>query len=122
MIKLAVSAKTILILLCVFVAVFKFSASSVFIQNAIERAELYTGVSLNINLPDAALHTVADDVDDDTTILNFMAHVTGLVSGSFLLIEPNPRISKIARSLASAFPKDAIPDSLFRPPRYPSLM
>jgi hypothetical protein len=49
--------------------------------------------------------------------VHYIAHTTGLIQATSLLIEPTPFISKIAPVRASSFPKDAIPDSLFRPPR-----
>jgi hypothetical protein len=50
----SISTKVLLIFLVTVIAAFKFSVSSVFIQNAIERAELYTGVKLNLTPPETA--------------------------------------------------------------------
>ena len=113
----SISTKVLLIFLVMVIAAFKFSVSSVFIQNAIERAELYTGVKLNLTPPETVIQSAAEESEQSSNMVHYIAHTTGLVQATSFLIEPSLFISKIAPVRASSFPKDAIPDSLFRPPR-----
>jgi hypothetical protein len=113
----SISTKLLLIFLVMVVVAFKFSVSSVFIQNAIERAELYTGVKLNLTPPETVIQSAAEETEQSSSMVHYIAHTTGLIHATSLLLEPTPFVSKIAPARANSFPKDAIPDSLFRPPR-----
>lgn len=111
------SAKVLLIFLVMVIIAFKFSVSSVFIQNAIERTELYTGIKLNLTPLHTVIQSAAEETEQSSNMVHYIAHTTGLVQATSLLIEPTPFVSKIAPARTNSFPKDAIPDSLFRPPR-----
>jgi hypothetical protein len=113
----SIPTKVLLIFLITVIAAFKFSVSSVFIQNAIERAEFYTGVKLNLTPPNTVIQSAAEETEQGSSMVHYIAHTTGLIQASSLLLEPTPFISKIAPVRTNSFPKDAIPDSLFRPPR-----
>lgn len=113
----SLSAKVLLIFLISVIIAFKFSVSSVFIQNAIERTELYTGVKLNLTLSHTLIQSQAEETKQSSSMVHYIAHTTGLIQAVSLLIEPIAFLSRIAPGRANFFPKDAIPDSLFRPPR-----
>jgi hypothetical protein len=113
----SISTKVLLIFLVMVIAAFKFSVSSVFIQNAIERAEFYTGFKLNLTPPETVIQSAAEETEQGSSMVHYIAHTTGLVQATSLLMEPTPFISKIAPVRANSFPKDIIPDSLFRPPK-----
>jgi hypothetical protein len=110
-------SKTLVLLICLFLLAFKVAASSIFIQAAIERAQLAGSYAIGSISQQA--HDSNESADDKQQVhtMYLMSHVTANIN--------NVTISVVHQSItASNFPavnevlfSQNFPDSAFKPPK-----
>lgn len=112
-----IRSKTLILLICLFLIAFKAAAGCIFIQAAIERAELagsYSHSSLSLQA-----HSSSDSADDKEQVhtMYLMSHVTANISDirvTFFI----PPMTKYKYVLANeALLTQNFPDSVFKPPK-----
>jgi hypothetical protein len=112
-------SKTLLLLICLVLILFKTAAGSIFIQSAIERAELagsYSNTSISQQAHDGNSADAADDKEQVHTMY-LMSHVTANISETRIAISP-PRVAKHKFVLLNeALFTQNFPDSAFKPPK-----
>ena len=110
-------SKTIILLICLFLITFKVAASSIFIQAAIERAQLASS-AVNTAISQQA-HESADSADDKQQVhtIYLMSHVTGSISetGITVFLPPKTPIKFVAAKEVLFIQN--FPDSAFKPPK-----
>jgi hypothetical protein len=111
-------SKTLILLLCLFLIAFKAAAGSIFIQSAIERAELVGGYS-NASMSHQ-VHNSAESADDKEQVhtMYLMSHVTANISeGGITVFIPPMTTHKFISANEVLFTQN-FPDSVFKPPKY----
>lgn len=112
--------KTFPLLICLFLIAFKVAASSIFVQAAIERAELAGDYSAIVAMQ---LNPVTSDAADDNGKVHtmyLMHHVTANVSTVEIAIYP-PQIRSIQYFVADkVLLTQNFPDAEFKPPKQSS--
>ena len=110
-------SKTIVLLICLFLISFKVAAGSIFIQAAIERAELagsYSNASVS-----QQTHSISESADDKEPVhtMYLMSHVTANITEIGIAVF-SPPISVATFSIANEvlFTQN-FPDSAFKPPK-----
>ena len=110
-------SKTIVLLICLFLIAFKAAAGSVFIQAAIEQAQIDSGYA---SAPIShQLHEGAGSFPDSqhAHIMHLMSHVAGNISeaGAIVFSIPNTPVQfAIANKVLYT---QNFPDSVFKPPK-----
>ena len=110
-------SKTIVLFICLFLIAFKVAASSIFIQAAIERAEL-AGSYGNVSVSQQA-HDSTESADDKQQVhtMYLMSHVTANISdvgiAFFLPSIANQKFTSVNEVLLT----QNFPDSAFKPPK-----
>ena len=110
-------SKTLVLLICLFLIAFKVAASSIFIQAAIERAEL-AGSYSNASMSQQA-HNSSDSADDKEQVhtMYLMSHVTANITEIGITVF-SPPISVATFSIANeVLFSQNFPDSAFKPPK-----
>ena len=110
-------SKTLVLLICLFLIAFKAAAGSIFIQSAIERAEL-AGSYSNSPMSQQA-HNSSDSADDKEQVhtMYLMSHVTANISDAGIVIFLPPIMAhKFALANEILFTQN-FPDSAFKPPK-----
>ena len=110
-------SKTLILLICLFLIAFKAAAGSIFIQAAIERAELAGGYS-NASASQQA-HGSSESADDKGQVhtMYLMSHVTANISDVGIVIFLPPMTKhKFAIANEALFTQN-FPDSAFKPPK-----
>jgi hypothetical protein len=109
--------KTLILLLCLFLVAFKVAASSIFIQAAIERAELagsYSNASISLQA-----HNSSESADDKEQVhtMYLMSHVTATISeiGVAVFLPPTS-VAKFFTAEKFLFTQN-FPDTAFKPPK-----
>lgn len=110
-------SKTIALLICLFLISFKVAASSVFIQAAIERAELagsYSNASVS-----QQTHNSSESADDKERVhaMYLMSHVTANISDVGFTIFLQPITAHKFAPANEVFFSQNFPDSAFKPPK-----
>lgn len=112
-----VRSKTLVLLICLFLIAFKAAAGSIFIQSAIERAELAGSHSISSMSQQA--HNSSESADDKEQVhtMYLMSHVTANISdvGIILFLAPIST-HKFAVTNEVLFTQN-FPDSAFKPPK-----
>jgi hypothetical protein len=104
-------------MICLFVISFKVAAGSIFIQSAIERAQLLSHACINVMDLKSASDNDAQGDQQPVHTMNLMSHVTANVTDVQIFI-PAPAESSIAYGPHSGILYfDNIPDSAFKPPK-----
>ena len=109
--------KTLVLFICLFLIAFKVAASSIFIQAAIERAEL-AGSYSNASMSQQA-HNSSDSADDKEPVhtMYLMSHVTANITEIGITVF-SPPISVATFSIANeVLFSQNFPDSAFKPPK-----
>lgn len=110
-------SKTFVLLLCLFLISFKAAAGGIFIQSAIERAEL--AGSYSNSLASCQAHSRSESADDKEQVhsMYLMSHVTANISDVgivfFLPSIANPTFALVNEALFT----QNFPDSAFKPPK-----
>ena len=110
-------SKTLVLLICLVMIAFKATAGSIFIQAAIERAELagsYNNISMSHQV-----HNSADSADDKEQVhtMYLMSHVTANISETRIAaFFPKITKHKFVLTNKSLFTQN-FPDSAFKPPK-----
>jgi hypothetical protein len=110
-------SKTIVLLVCLLLVTFKVAASSIFIQTAIERAQI-AGASVELATSHQT-HDANQSADDKEQVhtMYLMSHVTANVSEFGILIPLVPaRLVAFKGSPEILFTQN-FPDSVFKPPK-----
>lgn len=110
-------SKTLVLLMCLFLIAFKAAAGSIFIQAAIERAELAGGYSTSLMSQKA--HNGSESADDKEQVhtMYLMSHVTANISDvGVTFFVPTIRAHKFALANEVLFTQN-FPDSAFKPPK-----
>jgi len=110
-------SKTLVLLLCLVLIAFKAVAGSIFIQAAIERAEL-AGSYGNVSMSQLA-HNSSDSADDKEQVhtMYIMSHVTANISQNRITVFLPPATKhKFVISNEALFTQN-FPDSAFKPPK-----
>ena len=110
-------SKTLILLICLFLIAFKASAGSIFIQSAIERAEL-AGSYSNSYTPQQE-HLGSDSTQDKGQVhtIYLMSHVTATVSETEIIIFVPPVLSYQFSLANDVLFTQNFPDSAFKPPK-----
>ena len=104
-------------LICLFLISFKVAASSVFIEAAIERVEMYKSYQLGTAALESGLHSDSSDDKQDACTLFLMSHVTANVSGIDIHLPGQAtNIIHLGGKSRILFTQN-IPDSAFKPPK-----
>lgn len=110
-------SKTLVLLICLFLVAFKAAAGSIFIQAAIERAELAGGYSNSLVSQQA--HASAKSADDKEQVhtMYLMSHVTANINdvGIAFFIPPTT-VNKFSPTNEVLLTQN-FPDSAFKPPK-----
>ena len=110
-------SKTLVLLICLFLIAFKAAAGSIFIQSAIERAELagsYSKASFS-----QQAHNSSESADDKEQVhtMYLMSHVTANISDvGVTFFVPSTTVHKFALTNEVLFTQN-FPDSAFKPPK-----
>lgn len=108
-------SKTLVLLICLFLIGFKAAAGSIFIQSAIERAELassYCSMSHQ-----ASNNTESADDKEQVHTMYLMSHVTANISDvGISIFLPAISVTKFPISNEVLFTQN-FPDSAFKPPK-----
>jgi hypothetical protein len=110
-------SKTLVLLICLFLIAFKVAASSVFIQAAIERAELANSYA-NGSIATHA-QNIAESADDKEPVhtMYIMSHVTANISDiGITVFLPPTSAAKFSIANEVLFTQN-FPDSAFKPPK-----
>ena len=110
-------SKTFVLLMCLFLIAFKAAAGSIFIQAAIERAEL-AGSYGNVSVSQQA-HNSSESADDKEQVhtMYLMSHVTANISENRAAVFlPSITTHKFAVTNEVLFTQN-FPDSAFKPPK-----
>ena len=110
-------SKTLVLCLCLFLLAFKVAASSIFIQAAIERAEL--AGSYAIGSASQQAHDSSESADDKQQVhtLYLMAHVTANINNvNISAFLPFIAVNKFTAANEVLFSQNC-PDSAFKPPK-----
>jgi len=110
-------SKTLVLLICLVLIAFKAAAGSIFIQAAIERAEL-AGSYSNASMSQQA-HNSSDSADDKEQVhtMYLMSHVTANISeNSITVFLPQITKHKFVLTNETLFTQN-FPDSAFKPPK-----
>ena len=110
-------SKTLVLLICLFLVAFKATAGCIFIQSAIERAEL-AGSCSHASISEQA-QSVPGSADDKEQVhtMYLMSHVTANISNvEIVIFVPQISTHKFALTNESLFTQN-FPDSAFKPPR-----
>ena len=109
--------KTLVLFICFFMIAFKAAAGSIFIQAAIERAELaYSYANGSIVMQ---VQNIAESVDDKEPVhtMYLMSHVTANITEIGITVF-SPPISVATFSIANeVLFSQNFPDSAFKPPK-----
>ncbi len=111
-------SRSLSILICLFLISFKVAASSVFIEAAIERAEMYKSFQLGTAAVEIGLQSDSSDDKQDACSLFLMSHVTASVSAINILVQDQKVESASLRAVYDILFTQNIPDSAFKPPKY----
>jgi hypothetical protein len=110
-------SKTLVLLICLVLIAFKAAAGSIFIQAAIERAELagsYSSASIS-----QQAHNNSDSADDKEQVhtMYLMSHVTANISETRVAVFlPQMTKHKFVLTNEALFTQN-FPDSAFKPPK-----
>ena len=110
-------SKTLVLLICLFLIAFKAAAGSIFIQSAIERAELagsYSNASMAQHV-----HNNSESADDKEQVhtMYLMSHVTANISDvGVAFFVPTTTAHKFALANEVLLTQN-FPDSAFKPPK-----
>jgi hypothetical protein len=110
-------SKTLVLLICLFFIAFKAAAGSIFIQSAIERAEL-AGSYSNASVSQQA-HNSSESADDKEQVhtMYLMSHVTASISENRITVFlPATATHKFFVTNEVLFTQN-FPDSAFKPPK-----
>ena len=110
-------SKTLVLLICLFLIAFKAAAGSIFIQSAIERAEL-AGSYSNASMSQQA-HNSSESADDKEQVhtMYLMSHVTANISDvGIAIFLPLITTHKFTSAKEVLFSQN-FPDSAFKPPK-----
>ena len=110
-------SKTLVLLICLFLIAFKAAAGSIFIQSAIERAEL--AGSHSISSMSQQTHSGSESADDKEQVhaMYLMSHVTANISDvGIVLFLPPISTHKFVMTNKVLFTQN-FPDSVFKPPK-----
>ena len=110
-------SKTLVLLICLFLIAFKAAAGSIFIQAAIERAEL--AGSYGNSLVSQEAHASSESADDKEQVhtMYLMSHVTANINDvGIAFFVPSTTVHKFALTNEVLFTQN-FPDSAFKPPK-----
>ncbi len=110
-------SKTLVLITCLFLLAFKVAASSIFVQAAIERAEL-AGSYANESISQQA-HDTSESADDKQQVhtMYLLSHVTANISEvSVALFLPPITATKFSIPNEVLFTQN-FPDTAFKPPK-----
>ena len=110
-------SKTLVLLICLFLIAFKAAAGTIFIQSAIERAEL-AGSYNNASASQQA-HNSSDSTDDKEQVhtMYLMSHITANISEiGIAVFLPSTTMHQFAMTNEVLLTQN-FPDSAFKPPK-----
>ncbi len=116
--KMKSHSRSLSILICLFLISFKVAASSVFIEAAIERAEMYKSFQLGTAAIEIGLQSDSSDDKQDACSLFLMSHVTASVSSIDIAVQDQTAKSASHGAAYDILFTQNIPDSAFKPPKY----
>jgi hypothetical protein len=111
------SKKSLAILLCLFLIAFKVAAASVFIDAAIERAQMHQSSSMGDLSNVSHVNNDGGDSEGQSNTLFLMSHVTGNVSEAAVIISFVPLALTTLIPCCSILHTQNFPDSDFKPPK-----
>ena len=114
------SKQSFILAICLFVIAFKVMAGSIFIQSAIERAQLQGGTCVSVQSEQNLSSHDSSEFKDPVHSMYLMYHVTANISDTSLTV-PVPAWSKISFfSQNDSLKLDNIPESAYKPPKLPA--
>lgn len=111
------SSRPLVILLCLFLISFKVAASSVFIDVAIERAQMHQIAFTGFISQDSRASHQSTDGEQHSHTLFMMSHVTANVSDMSIAIPLHPSETMAFISSNKILCTQNFPDSAFKPPK-----
>lgn len=112
------SSKKLVLVICLFLVAFKVAAGSIFIQSAIERAEL--AGAQDIAFSSQQVHSSSESAGESEQVhtMYLMSHVTANISDSGITISP-PAASESRLAMTNEVLRTQnIPDTAFKPPKF----
>ena len=110
-------SKTLVLLICLFLIAFKAAAGNIFIQSAIERAQLAGGY-INFSASQQA-YSSSESADDKKQVhtMYLISHVTANISDVGIVIFLPPMTKHKFATANEALFSQNFPDSAFKPPK-----
>lgn len=113
-----ISKKSLIVTICLFMIAFKGAAGSIFVQSAIERAQLQSYSCMAA--VEEKIISSTDLYDDQKPVhaMYLMYHVTANMSDTQIHLLPQSESIHIYAIQADSLYLENIPDSAFKPPKY----
>ena len=114
------SSRSLVILLCLFLISFKVTAGSIFIDAAIERAQMHQTATVGHTYLEVNTNTPSPSGEQQSHTLFLMSHVTANISDTNILIPfYSTEVMVFSYSNEILYTQN-IPDSAFKPPKLTS--
>ena len=112
-----IRSKTLVLLICLFLIAFKAAAGSIFIQSAIERAELAGGYSNSLVAQQAYATSESADDKEQVHTMYLMSHVTANINDVGIAFFVPPTTAHKFAPTNEVLLTQNFPDSAFKPPK-----
>ncbi|MES2586037.1 MAG: hypothetical protein V4536_03875 [Pseudomonadota bacterium] len=109
--------RSLVILLCLFLISFKVAAGSVFIDAAIERAQMHQASFAGFVLDQGHANTETADGQQQSHTLFLMSHVTANVSDTSIIVPFRTTEAIAFNCFSEILFTQNFPDSAFKPPK-----
>lgn len=109
--------RSLAILLCLFLISFKAAAGSIFIDSAIERAQMHEVTCASVVLDQSHLNKEPTDRQEESHTLYLMSHVTGNISDAVIVVPALSSELIVLNSFTDTLFTQNFPDSAFKPPK-----
>ena len=109
--------RSLAILICLFLISFKAAAGSIFIDAAIERAQMHQTASAGMATDQGHLSKESADGQQQSHSLFLMSHVTGNISDAGIVVPSFSAELIIPNCFTDTLFTQNFPDSAFKPPK-----
>lgn len=113
-----ISKKSLIIAICLFVIAFKVTAGSIFVQSAIERAQLHSHSCMTAVQTNSISSNDLSDDQQPVHAMYLMYHVMANISDTEILIPTQKDSTGVYLTQGDRLYFDNIPDSAFKPPKH----
>lgn len=114
------NSRSLVILVCLFLISFKVAASSIFIEAAIERAQMHQSTHASFMAVEVGSSKESADEKQDAHSLFLMSHVTANISDIAIAVPYRAIDSAVFNGSHEILFTQNFPDSAFKPPKVTS--